>query len=177
VLAVAGWRYFDWPKQQATAALGARFDAAIQQLGGAQQAQGLATLEEMSKGEPGMYRIMAQMRAAAETAKRDAPAALKVLDGLTADAALDPTFRDIARLRAAALATDLEPLADLERRVQPLISGTNPWRHHAFELIAAAAMKVDNKERARQVLDQIILDRDAPAGVRARAELLIGLTR
>ena len=59
----------------------------------------------------------------------------------------------------------------------PLVSSSNVWRHSAHEMLAAAALKDNQLDKARQYLDTIIIDREAPQAVKARAELLIGLTR
>jgi hypothetical protein len=177
VAGVAGWRYFDWQKQQAAAAAGARFDAALQQLASPNAAEGEAAMARIAGESDGIYRRLAELRVAGEMAKRDPAAALQSLDKLAAETTLSADFRDLARLRAATISVDREPLADVERRLAPLTSATNPWRFQALELQAAAAMKADSKDKARQFLDQIIIDRAAPPGVKARAELLIGLTR
>jgi hypothetical protein len=177
VAGVAGWRYFDWQKQQAAAAAGGRFDAALQQLSSPNAAEGEAAMAKIAGESDGIYRRLAELRVAGEIAKRDPVAALRSLDTLANDTTLSSDFRDLARLRAATIAVDRETLADVERRLVPLTSATNPWRFQALELQAAAAMKADAKDKARQFLDQIIIDRAAPPGVKARAELLIGLTR
>ncbi len=177
VAGVAGWRYFDWQKQQAAAAAGGRFDAALQQLASPNAAEGEAAMARIAGETDGIYRRLAELRLAGELAKRDPAAALQSLDKLAGDTTLSADLRDLARLRAATIAVDREALADVERRLMPLTSATNPWRFQALELQAAAAMKVDAKDKARQFLDQIIIDRAAPPGVKARAELLIGLTR
>ena len=177
VLGVAGWRYFDWQKQQAAAEAGKRFDAALQQLSSPTPAEGEAAMAKIASESGGIYPRLAQLRVAGELAKRDPAAALQSLDKLAADTTLDENFRELARLRAATISVDREPLAELEKRLAPLTSAANPWRFHALELQAAAAMKADAKDKARQYLDQIIIDRAAPPGVKARAELLIGLTR
>jgi hypothetical protein len=177
VLGVAGWRYLDWQKQQAAAEVGGRFDAALQQLTTQRAAEGEAAMAKIASEGDGIYRRLAEMRVAGELAKRDPAAALMSLDKLTADTTMDADFRSLARLRAATISVDREPLADVEKRLAPLTSAGNPWRFQALELQAASAMKADQKDKARQYLDQIIIDRAAPPGVKARAELLIGLTR
>ena len=100
-----------------------------------------------------------------------------IADELAANATLDASLRDVARLRAAALAADVQTVTDLEKRMGPLLSPNNAWRHAAQEILAAAAIKANDLDKARRSLDAIIIDRDAPAAVKSRAELLIGLTR
>jgi hypothetical protein len=177
VIAVAGWRFYDWRRETAAAAAGAKFDEAIQLLQTGKASEGEAALARIAAEDSAIYRTLAQFRLAAELAKRDPQGAIRAYDAAAGDPALNPNLRDVARLRAGALAVDASPLAEAERRLSPLLAQGNVWRHHANELLAAAAVKAGNLAKARQHLDTIIVDRDAPQNVRARAEVLIGLTR
>jgi hypothetical protein len=177
VLGVAGYRYFDWQREKAAAEAGAKFEAALQLMQSGKSSEGEAALANVVAEGSGIYKSLAQFRIATELGKRDAAAAVKIFDELAGNAALDSALRDVARLRAAALAADFQPLADLEKRMVPLLSPSSAWRHAAQEILAAAAIKANDLEKARRSLDAIIIDRDAPAAVKSRAELLIGLTR
>ncbi len=177
VAAVGAWRFYEWRRETAAAAAGARFDEAIQLLQAGKNAEGEAALAKVAADDSGIYQTLARFRTAAEMGKRDAPGAIRAFDGLAADTSLNAGLRDVARLRAGALAVDALPLAEVESRLSPLTAATNVWRHHANELLAAAALKAGNLAKARQHLDTIIVDRDAPANVKSRAEVLIGLTR
>jgi hypothetical protein len=177
VLAVAGWRFYEWRKEQAAQAAGARFEEALQLIQTGKTADGEAALAKIA-AEPGsIYSTLAQFRAAAELSKKDAPGAIRAFDQIANITTLDAGLRDVARLRSATLAVDAEPLSDIERRLAPLLTAGNVWRHPANELLAAAALKANNLDKARSALDAIIIDRDAPASIKARAEVLIGLAR
>lgn len=177
VLAVAGWRFFEWRRETAAAAAGARFEEALQLLQTGKTAEGEAAMAKIAGEETGIYRTLAQLRAGSDLARRDKGAAIKAFDAIAADAAVEPGLRDVARLRAAAVAVDVEGFAEVERRMGPLLTASSTWRHAARELLAASALKVNDLGKARQLLDSIIIDNEAPAAVKARAELLIGLTR
>jgi hypothetical protein len=177
VLAVAGYRYFEWQKEKTAAEAGARFEAALQLIQSGKTAEGEVAVAKIAGENSGVYKALAQFRLAGELGKKDAAAAIKAYDALAGDSALDQPLRDIARLRAGALAVDILPLAEVEQRLAALASPTGNWRHSAHELLAAAAMRAGNTEKARTHFDTIIIDRDAPAAIKARAELLIGLTR
>ncbi len=177
VLGVAGYRYFEWQREKTAAEAGAKFEAALQLTQTGKTAEGEAAVAKIAGENSGVYKALAQFRVAGELGKKDAPAAIKAYDALAADATLDKALQDIARLRAGALAVDVLPLADVEQRLSLLASPTSNWRHSAHELLAASAMKAGNIEKARTHFDTIIIDRDAPAAIKSRAELLIGLTR
>lgn len=177
VLAVAGYRFYEWQGEKAAAAAGAKFEAALQLLQSGKAAEGEAAIAKITVEGSGIYKSLAQFRAAAELAKRDALGAIKAYDQLANDATLDATLRDVARIRAGVIGVDVLPFADAERRLSPLLNPANGWRHAAQELLAAAALKANQLDKARTYLDTIILDREAPQAVKARAEVLIGLTR
>jgi hypothetical protein len=177
VLGVAGYRFYDWQREKAASAAGAEFEAALQLVQSGKGAEADAALLKIADGDSGIYKSLARLRAAAETAKRDPAAAMRQFDQLVGDTVLDAGLRDVARLRAGAIAIDTQPFADAERRLAPLLSANNVWRHAAQEMLAAAALKAGDLDKARQLLDTIIIDRDAPPPIKARAEVLIGLTR
>jgi hypothetical protein len=177
VAGVGGYRYLEWQKEKATAAAGAQFEAALNLFQASKPAEGEAAMAKIATEGSGIYKALAQFRGASELAKRDPAAALKAFDGLATDQALDAGLRDVARLRAGVIAVDALPLADVERRLQPLIANNGAFRHHAHELLASAAVKAGDLAKARQSLDTIIIDRQAPAEIRTRAETLIGVTR
>ncbi len=177
VAGVGAWRFYEWRRETAAAAAGARFDEAIQLLQTGKTAEGEAALAKIAAEDSGIYQTLSRFRTAAELGRRDPQAAIRAFDGLAGDSALNAGLRDVARLRAGALAVDVLPLADVESRLTPLLATGGVWRHHALELLAAAALKAGQLAKARQHLDTIIVDRDAPVQVKSRAEILIGLTR
>jgi hypothetical protein len=177
VAGVGGYRYFQWQKERAVAEAGAQFEAALNLAQTGKTAEGEAAMAKIAAEGSGAYKALAQFRAASELAKRDAAGAMRAFDAIAADQAVDGALRDIARLRAGAIAVDGEPLAEVARRLQPLIGDGNAFRHQARELLAAAAVKAGEMAKAQQALDAIIIDRQAPSELRSRAETLIGVTR
>jgi hypothetical protein len=177
VLGTAGYRYVEWQKEKAAAEAGAQFEAALNLAQAGKAGEAEAAFARIAGEGTGAYKALAQFRAASELAKRDAPAAMRNFDSIANDQAVDAAFRDVARLRSGMLAVDNVPLAEVEDRLRPLAAGAGAFRHQAHELMAAAAVKAGDLAKARQYLDTIIIDRQAPADVRGRAEVLIGVTR
>ncbi|MGL5139259.1 MAG: tetratricopeptide repeat protein [Beijerinckiaceae bacterium] len=174
---VAGYRYFEWRKTQAAEEAGSRFQAAMKLFEENKTSEGEAAMTKIAGEGDGIYRTLARFRAAGELGKRDAAAAITAFDQIAADAGVDQTIREAARLRAGTLAVDVQSLTDVEARLKPMTSPTAGWRHQAAELLAMAALKAGDTAKARQYLDQIIIDRETPEGIRTRAQLLIGLAR
>jgi hypothetical protein len=177
VLGVAGYRFFEWQREKAASENGAKFEDALTLIQTGKTAEGEAAIAQIAGTGTGIYKSIAQFRSAADLAKKDAAGAIKAFDALANDATLDAGLRDVARLRSGAVAVDALPLSETEQRLMPLLTPGNVWRHPANELLAASALKAGQLDKARQYLDTIIIDRDAPAPIKARAEILIGLTR
>jgi hypothetical protein len=174
---VGGYRAWEWRKEQAVMASGAMFETALADLTAGRTEEAEKNLRLVLDNPAGGYGVLARFRLAAETTKRDPAAGLRAFDAIAEDAAVPQAIRDMARLRAGVAAVDSQPLAEVERRLSPLVSGANVFRHQANELIAAAALKAGDGAKAARHLDAIIIDREAPAGVRGRAETLIGIAR
>jgi hypothetical protein len=177
VAAVGGYRYLEWRKAEAAAEAGSRFQAAMKLFDEGKASEGEAAMTKIAGEGEGVYRTLARFRAAGELGKRDAAGAIAAFDQIAADAGVDQTIRDAARLRAGALAVDARPFAEVETRLAPMASGTGGYRHQAAEMLAMSALKANDQAKARQFLDQLIVDRETPESIRTRAQLLIGLAR
>jgi hypothetical protein len=177
VVAVAGYRFYEWQREKSAAQSGARFDQALRLFQEGKATDAEAALSRIIADERGAYRSLAQLRLAAEVGRRDPAAALATYDSVAADAGVEQALRDLARLRAGAILVDTGSFDEVERRLQPLAGGNGVWRHTALELMAGAALKANDSQKALRYLDQIVIETDAPQSLKARAELLMGLAR
>jgi hypothetical protein len=174
---VAVWRYLEWTREKVVEAGGVLFEMALEDIAAGRRDEGIQGLRFLTEHGADAYRVLARFRLAAEQAKTSPAEAIAAFDGVAADAKADATIRDMARLRAGALAVDALPLAEVERRLSPLTSGENAFRHQANEFIAVAALKAGDAAKAQRHLDAIIIDRGAPSDMRDRAGTLIGIAR
>jgi hypothetical protein len=177
VLAVAGWQFWLHRENQASQAVGARLEAALKSSRDGDATQAETILKELSTTAPAGYRLIARFRLAAETAKRDADAGATAFDALAADASLDQTSRDLARLRAGILRVDLAPYAEVKAALEPLAAPQGVWRHTAREFLGIAALKANLFEDAGRWFDAAITDPQAPQALRQRVELYLALVR
>lgn len=175
IAAAGGWRYYENRKRAAAEEAGARYEAALQLTREGKSAEADATFQDIIKQAPAGYVLLARFRGAAELAATDKAKAVAIYDGLAGDGTLDPLMRDVARLRAAMLRLDSGDLADIKSRLEPIAVPSNAFRNSARELLAFAALKADDLEAAGKWLDAIVVDSQAPQGIRQRAEALIGL--
>lgn len=179
VAGVAGWRFYQDNLFQQRAAMGARFESALVEANSA-KVDGLTALAEDKAG--GTYPALAKFRLASElarTAKDEAGAknAASAFDALSTDSSLPAEWRELAKLRAAYALLNVAPYEEIEKRLLPLSEGKAAFRHSAREGIAIAAFKGGKSDKALDALQAIILDADAPAGLRQRAEVLLSVVR
>ncbi len=175
VAASAGWRFYKDNERAKAEAAGASYEAALQLSRENKSAEADSAFQDIIKQGPEGYALLARFRGAADVATVDPDKAVAIYDALAADAKIPALMQDIARLRAATLRLDKADAAEIKRRLEPLAQGGAPFRNSARELLAYAAFKVDDFEAAGRWLDQIVVDLQAPAGLRQRAETLLGL--
>lgn len=172
VVAVAGWRGYEWWKLQKDQAAGAQFEAALQLAIAGKAAEAEAAFQQIEKeGTPG-YRVLARFRAAAELAKTDRAAAVADYDAIAKDPAISPLMQNVAQVRAALLLVDTAPLADIESRLKPLDTPAGAFRHSAREIVGLAQYKAGDYKAATDSFTAILNDGETPPGLRRRAELL-----
>lgn len=179
VMAVGGWRFYQDRVFRERAALGARYEAALVDA----NAGKLEQLEALAGDKTGAtYATLAKFRLAAELARKatdeaSAKNAASAFDTLANDATLSAEWRELAKLRAGFALIDTAPYDEVEKRLMPLSAPGAAYRHSAREGIALAAWKAGKADKALDALQAIILDADAPQGLRQRAELLLSVVR
>jgi hypothetical protein len=176
VLAVGGWRGYDWWETKKAAESGSAFEAALLLAEGGKQAEAQAAFAKLAQDGSSGYRILARFREAAELARTDPAAAVQAYGALAADSSLGRTLQDLAAIRSGLILVDSAPLAELTARLEPLTSADRPFRHTARELLALAAWRTGDKVAAKRWFDLIATDADTPAGTRQRIDVLMTLS-
>jgi hypothetical protein len=177
VAAVGGWRFYEYRQDQAAQAVSARLESALKASREQRGEDAEKTLGEIAAQAPEGYRLVSRFRLAAEASRRDADEGLKQFTALANDAALQPVFRDLARVRAALLQVDNVPYAELRASVEGMAAQTGVFRHTVREILGVSALKAGNVDEAGRWFDQIVIDREAPQGLRQRADLYLALVR
>ncbi|MBY0613243.1 MAG: tetratricopeptide repeat protein [Beijerinckiaceae bacterium] len=177
IAAVGGWRYFVHVNETAAAASAVRFEEALDLSRQGKPADAEKVLNELAGSGADGYRRLSRFRAAAEIAATDPGAGAKAFDALAADAALDKTLQDLARLRAAALLVDTISPDDLAARIGGLSQAGQPWRNGARELLGLARFKAGDMKGASGYFEQMALDPAATDQMRQRAQIMLGLVR
>lgn len=132
-----------------------------------------AAFAAAAKKAPQGYKALAHIqRSAALQGKGDMKAALVAMD-LAAATAREPTVKELAQIKAAYLAADLEDFASLEARVKPLIASRGQISFMARELLGAEAYEAGQIDKARIEFNYLTSALDAPSGVKDRARAFL----
>jgi len=93
VLAVGGWRGYEYWENQKAAESGAAFEAAVALAEAGKQAEARAEFGKVAKEGSSGYRTLARFRDTAELAKINPAAAVKEYEALAADSSLGRTLQ------------------------------------------------------------------------------------
>jgi hypothetical protein len=175
VAAVGGWRGYQYLEAKKAAVAGSAFEAAAGLADQNKSSEAEAAFTKLAATAPSGYRNLSRLRAAAEAAKRDPKAAVKLYDEIAADGGFSSTERDLARVRAAGLLLDTETYNNMLQRLEPTTAPEATFRHTARELLALSAWRANDTTAARKWLDMIAEDGQTPSSLRSRAEALQAL--
>ena len=175
VVAVGGWRGYQYLEAKKAAVAGSAFEAAAGLADQNKSAEAEAAFTKLAATAPSGYRNLSRLRAAAEAAKRNPKAAVKLYDEIAADGGFSSTERDLARVRAAGLLLDTETYNNMLQRLEPTTAPEATFRHTARELLALSAWRANDTTAARKWLDMIAEDGQTPSSLRSRAEALQAL--
>ncbi|BBK42644.1 membrane protein [Allostella vacuolata] len=167
----SGWRYYDTnQKLQA----GDRFTQAMLAANQGQTDAAVTGFAEVASGGAAGYAVLSRMQAAALKVRAgDRAAAAGIYDGIAADAAVPETYRQAALLLSVMQSADAGDPKALSDRLAPLAADDNPWRHTARELQAVLAVRANEPDRARTILEALAKDAAAPQSLRTRAAELV----
>jgi len=175
VVSVGGYQAWTWRQSTLAAADGGAFVQASDQQEGGNLDAASERFSALAESGTGSYSELANLRlAAVSAAQGDDDAAVAAYDSV-AQRTGDTMLRGFARIQAATLLVDEAPLGEIETRLEGMREGANPWRHSARELLAMAASKAGENEKARELYQELLSDRDTPPPMRQRAQMMLSL--
>jgi hypothetical protein len=175
IAAIAAWRGYQWWEAKKAAGNGAAFEAAASLAESGKHNEAEAAFARIAAQGTSGYRGLARIREAAALAQIDRKAAVAAYEKMAGDSTLDPTLRDVAGLRAAAILIDEGAFAEARSRLEPLAGNESTFRHTARELLVLAAWRAGDSATAKRWADMIMTDAQTPAATRSRIEMLIAL--
>jgi len=175
VVAVAGWRGWEWYQAREASRAGARFETALELDAAGKQSEAEEILTALTKDAPRGYRTLARFRIAAELSQRDRSAGAAAYDALADDTSVESSFRDLARVRAALVLVDTAAVSEIARRLDPLIAGNSAFKASAREILALSRFRAGERDAARRLFVEIVADPETPPSLRSRAQLMLAL--
>ncbi len=172
VVAVGGWRGYEWWQAKKAAEAGAQFETAVSLAEAGKHQEAEAAFAKLAADGTASYRVLARLREAAQLAQTDRKAAVAAYDDIAGDKSAGQVIEDLAGLRAGMLLVDTAPYSEIRTRLEPLTAHDRAFRYSARELLALSAWKDGDANAARQWVDMLMSDPQAPAGTRSRAEIL-----
>ena len=175
VVAVGGWRTYEWWEAKKAAEVGTAFQAAMALSSEGKNKEAEDAFAKLAADGTASYRMLAKFREAAEVARRDPKAAVAIYDQLAADGSLGRVLQDLAALRAATILVDTAPYSEIAQRLEPLTATDRAFRHSARSMLALAAWRAKDATAMRKWSDMILADADTPSGTRGQIQMLLAL--
>jgi len=175
VVAVGGWRAYEWWEVKKAAEAGVAFEAAVALADQGKHKEAEEAFAKLAGDSTASYRMLARFREAAELARRDPKAAVAVYDQLAADSSLGRPLQDLAALRAGMILVDSAPYDEIGQRLEPLTAPDRAFRHSARSTLALAAWRAKNIPAMKRWTDMILADAETPAGTRGQIQMLLAL--
>jgi hypothetical protein len=126
----------------------------------------------IATGANGYAPLAKILRADMAIQTRKDPEAVTGFMAVANDSGNPQALRDLALVRATALAFDTLPAGTVIARMQPLAEAGKPWFGSAGELAALAMLKAGRKDDAGKLLARIARDPAVPETLRARTAQL-----
>jgi len=171
VIGVAGyelWRYYD-ARQRARAS--EEYLAAQALLDSNKPVDAAAAFAQLAKDAPDGYAQIAQLQAAdALLAAGQKDQAVAIYQKI--ESGSDEMLAAVARIRIGWAIVENAPRLELETLLAPLTDPTSPWKSMAREILAYSDYHMGATKQALTVYQSLAADKDAPLGLRQRADAM-----
>jgi hypothetical protein len=172
VAMAAIWGYGQW-RQRQSAEASELYGQALTAFQSQNQAESERLFRAASEAGSPAYRSLALQQLAGFRVNADRPREALPLLEQAAEAAPNELLGDAARLKAAFIAMDFAPLAEVEQRLTPLMEEGRPYRLAAREALAMARAANGQTQQARRDFLAISQALDAPEQAQTRARAMI----
>jgi len=171
IAAVGAWRGYEYWQARKAAEAGAAYEAALKLSEDGKHTEAEEAFGKLAAQGTSGYRMLARVRQAAELGAVDPKAGIAAYDAIAGEPG-PQLVREIASIRAAFLLVDTAKYDEMAQRLEPLTQPGSSFRHTARELLALSAWRNGDAAAARKWAEAAASDPEAPAGVRARVEVL-----
>jgi hypothetical protein len=171
VIAASGFQLWRVYQQREQAKAAATYAVASQMLDGGASGAAAITFDKLAQTAPGGYAQLALLQKAnALYASGNIAQAVDAYKQVAAKG--DPMLAPVARIRAAWATVETAPSSDIDTLLKPLLDPSSPWRAMAREIIAYDDYRNGAIAKALSEFQAIAKDKDTPAAVRRRSEVM-----
>lgn len=159
VAIVGGMKLYETRKLAADQAAGASFEQATALVSAGKADEAKAALQKIAESGHEGYAALALLTEATSQMKAGKNAeAVATFDKLAGNPNADKLLTGFASLQAAALRLAEADLAEMQRRLTPLMAPESAWHTSAREYLGAAAIRAKNYPEARAILSPLLSD-------------------
>ena len=170
VVAVGGFRYWQYQDVQNRQNESQQYQRALEQLRDGNEAGAVETFGTLASDSTAGYAVLARLQQAAAAAESgDVEGALIAWRAVADDTTVPTPLRDLARLKWAAQSIAAQTDDNVTPALDVLAIAGNPWRPIARELQAVRALQDGDTAAAREIFVELADDATTPTGLRARA--------
>jgi hypothetical protein len=178
IVVFAGWQ--GWTQYEITQreTASAQYAAALRLLADGKNSEAASLFSSLADKGGKSYGALSRFHQSALKAKAgDIAGAAKGYQAIAADSSLDDSLRDAALLFSVTHEMDVANVAPktLLDRLEPVGSGTGPWRHSAWELAGLLALRSGDEAGAKAHFRKIADDLAVPANMRSRAAQILSV--
>ncbi|WP_440957332.1 tetratricopeptide repeat protein [Oceanicaulis sp. LC35] len=168
VLGVGAYQFMEWSTKQRADAASDQYQAAAELYEAGNLVQADSQFQALAENAPRGYETLALMRRAEIALSQGDTEQAARLFGQAGELSPEPMIRDLARYQAALAQFDSLSFDDLANRLEPLTEGAAPVGLLARELMAAAALRDERWDEARQRYQLLSIALDLPEGMSQR---------
>ncbi len=178
VIGVAG--YQGWQKYQLSSRLAdsRKFTAATELAEAKNLDAAFKAFAELSDSGGEGYQLLARFIQARLLAEQgEANSAATAFRVLADDPSVAPIYRGLAVVLGAVQELNIAGTdwADLEKRLEPLMADSSPWRFSARELTGLLAKRSGDTAKAKKLFSGLADDHTGPQGIRNRAREMLSI--
>jgi hypothetical protein len=100
---------------------------------------------------------------------------VEAYDAVAADRSAAREFRELAQVRAGYLLVGTESPEALGQRLMGLDRPDSSWRNAVREILASAHYRTGNLLEADRLMNEVLVDPEAPPAMRQRAQMMVQL--
>jgi len=168
VLGVGAYQFTTWSTTQQANAASDHYQSAAELYEAGDTSTADAQFTSLAEEGPNGYATLALMRRGDIALQNGDRAEAARFYGQAAERSPEPLTRDLARYQAALAQFDTLSFDDLRLRLEPLTEGAAPVGLLARELIAAAALRDERWDEARDAYTALSFSLDVPPGMSQR---------